>query len=59
MDAGTVAFLRQAGCAQVHHLRLGELGIRGNGHLMMIERNNEQVLDAITTWLDAHLLHDS
>jgi pimeloyl-ACP methyl ester carboxylesterase len=55
MDAGTVAFLRQAGCARVHHLRLGELGIHGNGHLMMIERNNEQVLDAITAWLDGHL----
>lgn len=52
MDTGTVAFLRQAGCRQVSHLRLGELGIPGNGHLMMVERNNEQVLDAIIGWLD-------
>ncbi|MGE5135169.1 MAG: hypothetical protein ACM32E_19940 [Gemmatimonadota bacterium] len=58
MDTGTVAFLRQAGCARVHHLRLAELGIHGNGHLMMIERNNEQVLDAVTAWLGGHLPHD-
>jgi pimeloyl-ACP methyl ester carboxylesterase len=55
MDAGTVAFLRQAGCTQVHHLRLGELGIHGNGHLMMVERNNEQVLEAVTAWLAGRL----
>jgi pimeloyl-ACP methyl ester carboxylesterase len=58
MDAATVAFLRQAGCTKVHHLRLGELGIHGNGHLMMVERNNEQVLDAVTAWLDGHLGDD-
>jgi pimeloyl-ACP methyl ester carboxylesterase len=52
MDAGTVAFLRQAGCKLVDHLRLGELDVHGNGHLMMIERNNEEVLDVVTGWLD-------
>lgn len=51
-DVGTVAYLRQAGCNRVHHLRLGDLGIHGNGHLMMIERNNDQVLDAVVQWLD-------
>ncbi|MEU6375780.1 alpha/beta hydrolase [Streptomyces sp. NPDC046909] len=51
MDVGTVAFLRQAGCLHVEHVRLGELGIHGNGHLMMIERNNDQVLDAVIAWL--------
>ena len=54
MDAGTVAYLRQAGCTRVHHLRLADLGVHGNGHLMMIERNNEEVLDIVTTWLDRH-----
>jgi pimeloyl-ACP methyl ester carboxylesterase len=52
MDVGTVAFLRQAGCTLIDHLRLGDLGVHGNGHLMMIERNNEEVLDIVTTWLD-------
>jgi hypothetical protein len=48
MDDGTVAFLRQAGCGRLTHLRLGDLGVHGNGHLMMIERNNEEVLEVIT-----------
>lgn len=53
-DAGTVAFLRQAGCRQVHQIELGELGILGNGHLMMIERNHDRVLEVILRWLDEH-----
>jgi pimeloyl-ACP methyl ester carboxylesterase len=52
-DEGTVDFLRQAGC-EASHLRLGECGIHGNGHLMMLERNNEQVLDLVVGWLDEH-----
>jgi len=56
MDIGTVAYLRQAGCTRVHHLRLGELGVPGNGHLMMIERNNSDVLDIVLGWLDDNLL---
>jgi pimeloyl-ACP methyl ester carboxylesterase len=58
-DLGTVAYLRQAGCAKVHHLQLGDLGIRGNGHLMMIERNNDQVLDVVMQWLDDHVAHEA
>lgn len=58
MDDGTVAFLRQAGCRRVQHLRLGELGVHGNGHLMMIEKNNAEVLDLVTDWLDQHLGQD-
>lgn len=54
MDEGTVAYLRQAGCEHVDHLRLADHGLHGNGHLMMIERNHEQVLDVITAWLDKH-----
>ncbi|MDQ0382887.1 alpha/beta fold hydrolase [Amycolatopsis thermophila] len=55
MDAGTFAFLQQAGCRRAEHLRLGEMGIHGNGHLMMLERNNEEVLDAVLTWLGKRL----
>jgi pimeloyl-ACP methyl ester carboxylesterase len=58
MDIGTVAYLRQAGCARVQHLRLGELGVHGNGHLMMIERNNDEVLEVVLGWLDHNLLGD-
>ena len=49
-DALTVEFLRQAGVT-VTHLRLAETAIHGNGHLLMIERNNEHIASAIDEWL--------
>ncbi|HYA08108.1 MAG TPA: alpha/beta fold hydrolase, partial [Gaiellaceae bacterium] len=52
VDGATVAFLRQAGCA-VEHLRLADHGVHGNGHLMMLERNNRQALAPILGWLDS------
>ena len=56
-DAATVAFLRQAGC-DVDHLRLDELGVHGNGHLMMLEKNSREVLDAILNWVERKLGED-
>ncbi|MCW8378645.1 alpha/beta fold hydrolase [Streptomyces justiciae] len=52
MDLGTIAYLRQAGCTRVDHLALGDHGVHGNGHLMMIERNNGAALDVVTQWLE-------
>ena len=46
-----MAFLRQAGC-DAEHVRLEELGVHGNGHLMMLEKNSREVLDAIMRWLE-------
>jgi pimeloyl-ACP methyl ester carboxylesterase len=46
----TVAFLRQAGC-EVEDLRLGERGVEGNGHLMMLETNSREALQPILDWL--------
>lgn len=51
-DAHTAAFLRQAGC-DVEHIKLEEHGVRGNGHLMMLEKNNREALGPILRWLDA------
>jgi pimeloyl-ACP methyl ester carboxylesterase len=53
-DPGTVALLRQLG-AQVDHLELWKHGVRGNGHLMMGEKNNREVAEVLFRWLDAHL----
>ena len=41
-DHCTSAFLRQAG---VKHdfVRLADVGIRGNGHMMMLEKNNLEI----------------
>jgi pimeloyl-ACP methyl ester carboxylesterase len=48
-DPIVVEVLRQAGC-RVDHVRLIEHGVRGNGHAMMLERNNREVLDVILAW---------
>ncbi len=49
-DPGTVAALRQVGC-EVEHLPLAQLGVRGNGHYMMMEKNNREVLQVLLAWL--------
>jgi hypothetical protein len=45
-----VKFFQQAG---VHPtwIRLGDIGIHGNGHMMMLEKNNMQIAELITGWL--------
>jgi pimeloyl-ACP methyl ester carboxylesterase len=48
----SVLYLRQGGCA-VEHLQLAELGIRGNGHMMLLEENNGEVLDVALRWIAA------
>jgi len=49
-NPGGVAYFKQAGC-QAEELRLTKLGIHGNGHMMMVERNNRQVLQPILDWM--------
>jgi pimeloyl-ACP methyl ester carboxylesterase len=51
-DHGTSAYLTQAG---VDHdvIRLEKHGIRGNGHMMMLERNNLQVAALLERWITA------
>ena len=43
-------YLSQAGVAN-DLIRLDEVGIHGNGHLMPIERNNAQIADFLMGWL--------
>jgi pimeloyl-ACP methyl ester carboxylesterase len=49
-DLGTVAFLKQAGCS-VTHIELDKIGISGNAHFMMMERNNRDVLQPLLNFL--------
>jgi pimeloyl-ACP methyl ester carboxylesterase len=49
-NPATVAFLKQAGCP-AEELRLADVGIHGNGHMMMVEKNNRQVLQPILDWI--------
>lgn len=48
------AHLEQAGCS-VERIVLAEHGVHGNGHLMMLELNNREVLEPILRWLDANV----
>jgi hypothetical protein len=47
--------LAQAGVKN-EFVRLPEKGLSGNGHMMMIERNNHQVADMLIEWLGARSL---
>jgi len=48
---GVVDYLVQAGVA-AEHLRLGDIGISGNGHLMMLEENAGAISASITAWIE-------
>jgi hypothetical protein len=49
-----VEYLQQAGVG-VTFIKLTDLGIHGNGHMMMLERNSDQVAQVIANWLDKAL----
>jgi predicted transglutaminase-like cysteine proteinase len=53
-DHCTSKFLTQAGVPNTH-LRLEAVGIRGNGHMMMMEKNSSEVAGAIADWIEANL----
>jgi pimeloyl-ACP methyl ester carboxylesterase len=45
------AFLTQAGVAN-DFIKLADLGIHGNGHFMMLEKNSLQIAGVIADWLN-------
>jgi pimeloyl-ACP methyl ester carboxylesterase len=50
-DHCTAAYLTQAGVRNTL-IRLADQGVRGNGHMMMIEKNNAAIAAVIAQWLD-------
>ena len=46
-----VGYLRQAG-VPVEFVKLADIGIKGNGHMMMMEKNSDQIAELIANWLD-------
>ena len=50
-DHCTVAYLRQARVATVRYVRLADIGITGNGHMLMLEKNNLDVAAVVEKWL--------
>ena len=49
-DDCTAAYLAQAG-VPVRQIHLADLGIHGNGHMMMIEKNNAAIAKVLVDWL--------
>ena len=49
-DPCTAAYLRQAG-VNVRHIRLEDIGIHGNGHMVMVEKNSADVFAVLRQWL--------
>jgi pimeloyl-ACP methyl ester carboxylesterase len=52
-DHCTQAFLVQAG-VEVSYLRLSDHGVCGNGHMLMIEKNNQEIAALIHEWMQSH-----
>jgi len=53
-DHCTVKYLQQAGVRPTF-IKLAERGVRGNGHMMMLEKNNLEVANVMERWLTGTL----
>jgi pimeloyl-ACP methyl ester carboxylesterase len=49
-DHCTVKYLAQAG-VKIEHIRLQDKGIHGNGHMVMIEKNNLDIAHVVDEWV--------
>ena len=50
-DHCTVAYLRQAGAMSLRYVRLADEGIKGNGHMFMLEKNSVDIAALVDRWL--------
>ncbi len=48
---GAAQNLRQAGVTKTTYVRLADVGIHGNGHMMMLEKNNMDIVGVAGKWL--------
>ena len=49
-----MGYLKQAG-VDVSFVKLADIGLRGNGHMMMMEKNSDAIAQVIIEWLDKNL----
>ena len=49
-DHCTVKYLQQAGVRSTW-IKLGDVGIHGNGHMMMLEKNSQEIGAVVSGWL--------
>lgn len=50
-DHCTVNWLQQAG-VRAEYLRLADVGIHGNGHIMMLEKNSDAIAAVVAGWVE-------
>ena len=50
----TVGYLKQAG-VDISYVKLADIGLRGNGHMMMMEKNSDAIAQVIVEWLDKNI----
>lgn len=50
-DSALVSELQKNGVS-VEHIKLDEVGIHGNGHMMMLENNSDEILKLIERWIE-------
>ena len=53
-DHCTAGYLSRAG-VNVEFVRLADRGIRGNGHMMMLEKNSLEIAALVDGWLGARV----
>ena len=53
-DHCTVNYLRQAGASPTF-IKLGDIGIKGNSHVLMLERNSREIAAVIARWLGSNV----
>ncbi|KAG5663452.1 hypothetical protein KAF25_001388 [Fusarium avenaceum] len=47
----TAAYYRQAGCSKTDLIELGTIGIHGNGHMMFMEKNSDEIHAVVEQWI--------
>jgi hypothetical protein len=52
-DYCTVEFLKQAGYTKAKHLKLAETGIHGDGHMMFMEKNSDEMWERVFDWIES------
>ena len=50
IDPHTYEYVKSCGC-DIQYITLPDAGVRGNGHGMMLEKNNREALQPILDWL--------
>jgi len=53
-DHCTALYLEQAG-VKTTFIRLADIGIRGNGHMLMLEKNSQRIAAVIAQWLSRNV----